>query len=404
MKIVFFSNSITMGGMESHLLNLACEFTRQDDCQVMQVILPTAAALNPLEEALTANGIQTVRLTLNGYQSLAERLHSFFRLVRLLKDSRADIFHQQRTGPFHGKWAALAARAAGVPVVIATEHNAPLTPLSHGSGWSGSAKQWINRAADGLLDRLIVVSQENFQRQVALGHRKAHFMKLVYNGIDLARFTHRASPEKTAALRQSLGIPAATRLVGFTGRLHPDKGVGDFLDMLAMLDSSVCGLVVGDGPLADALHQQADDLGLSRRIIFTGYRTDVDAMLSLRDVVVLPSRVEPFGLVVVEALASGHPVVATRVGGVPEIITDGQSGLLVTPGDTAGLAAGVQRILDDPALAAHLCTAGQTAAAKFSLKAMAVHTLQVYAEAAGRRSFRGDKTPLALRTERHKEQ
>ena len=390
LNVALFSNSIVMGGMESHVLTLAHGLQGQPwpggEVRVF-VILPEAAELDPLDQSLHQAGVRTFRLTLIGGQPGAERLQKMRRLAAILKDEKVEVFHQHRTGPFHGKWAVLAARLAGTPVAIATEHNAP-------DQQSRQGQRLLNGAADRLLDRLIVVSEENRQRQLRLAGRSERLLTVVHNGIDLQRFQG-ADPQAGSRLRRALDLPQAAQVIGFVGRLHPVKGAADFLQALAALEvrhPDLYGLVVGSGEQRDELRRQAQALGVAQRVRFTGFRSDIPELLRAMDIFILPSHDEPFGLVVAEAMAAGLPVVATRVGGVPEIIEHEQTGLLVSPRCPDEIASAVDGLLQAPEQAARLAEAGRQHAGQcFSREVMVEKTLAVYLEACARRSRTGVK-------------
>ena len=144
-------------------------------------------------------------------------------------------------------------------------------------------------------------------------------------------------------------------------------------------------ILVGDGELRGELEAQAGSLGLASHVHFTGWRHDVGEMLALADVFVLPSKSEGFGRVLVEAMAMGRAVVATNVGGIPDIVLDGETGLLVEPANPVALAHAVRALFDEPARAARLGAAGRTRAeSTFSLGAHVDAVERVYDEVLGR--------------------
>lgn len=162
-----------------------------------------------------------------------------------------------------------------------------------------------------------------------------------------------ACPDKLdgADIRAALDIPPGARLVGIVGRLDVDKGHLDTLRAFALLAPNhpdTYLLIVGVGPLAESLRDEARALGVSEQVRFTGWRNDVPALLGEMDVFVHPSRREPFGLAIAEACAAGLPVIAYAEGGVPEIIVHGETGWLAPPGDIAGLAEHIERVLATP--------------------------------------------------------
>jgi glycosyltransferase involved in cell wall biosynthesis len=181
---------------------------------------------------------------------------------------------------------------------------------------------------------------------------------VIRNGIVMARFAKREPNER---LRRDLGIPLSARLVAVFSRLNRMKGVQYFLDaaiVLAARFPDVWFLVAGDGGSRNELEEHARQLGLGQRIVFTGFRTDVPDLLSEATISVLPSLSEGTSNTLLESMAAGIPVIATRVGGNIEVVEDEVSGLLVPPRDSAALVAATGRLLEDPGMALRLGQAG----------------------------------------------
>jgi glycosyltransferase involved in cell wall biosynthesis len=181
---------------------------------------------------------------------------------------------------------------------------------------------------------------------------------VIRNGITLSKASGK---QRSAVLRRELEIPLSARVVAVFSRLNRMKGVEYFLDAAMVLAGrfpDVHFLVVGDGGSKPELEEHARRLGLERRIVFTGFRSDVPDLLSEAAISVLPSLSEGTSNTLLESMAAGIPVVATRVGGNPEVVEDGVSGLLVPPRDSAALAAATGRLLEDPDLALRLGRAG----------------------------------------------
>jgi len=215
-------------------------------------------------------------------------------------------------------------------------------------------------------------------------------LALIPGAIDTAEFAAAgADAARRAAVRAEWGLDDAAAAapgcaVGVVGRLVGGKGHGCFLAAAARLaDTPAVAkfLIVGEGPERAALEAEAGRLGVADgRVLFTGFRDDVPAVLAALDILVLPSTdAEVLPLVVMEALAAGRPVVATSVGGVPEMIEDGVSGLLVPPGDADALAAALRRLTGDATLRARLAGAGRECVERrFTLARMVSETERVY--------------------------
>jgi glycosyltransferase involved in cell wall biosynthesis len=202
---------------------------------------------------------------------------------------------------------------------------------------------------------------------------------VIRNGIALSNFARR---ERSAVLRSELGFPPSARLVAVFSRLNPMKGVEYFLDAASIVAErfpDVRFLVAGDGGSRKELEDRARRLGLEARIVFTGFRSDVRELLSEAAISVLPSLSEGTSNTLLESMAAGLPVVATQVGGNPEVIEDGVSGLLVPPRDSAEIAAAVGRLLEDEGFARRLGQAGMRRVSElFSLSGSVQQTEHLY--------------------------
>lgn len=228
---------------------------------------------------------------------------------------------------------------------------------------------WLDRLAALLPARgIITLSRDCEQAQQRVWPRRP--LQLVYPGASLERFDA-VRQESPAALRASLGLPADGALIGIVGRLQRWKGMHVLVDALASVRQThpnsrvviVGGVHEYEPDYADALRAQVRRLGLEEAVVFAGFQPDVPRWMQAMDVLVHASDREPFGIVVVEAMALGKPVIAGAEGGPAEVITPGVNGLLAPYGNAAALAAAIQRFLDDPALAA-TCAAGAAVRAR----------------------------------------
>jgi glycosyltransferase involved in cell wall biosynthesis len=227
--------------------------------------------------------------------------------------------------------------------------------------------------ANHFADRVIANSQASADALIAQGGQ-ADKVRVVHNGIASEPFD-RVTDEQAAALRGELGLGDAP-VVGVFGRLSEWKGQHVALNALAPLPSVHLLLVgealFGEEAYASRLREQADALGMAHRVHFLGFRTDVPRLMRLAQIVLHTSIApEPFGRVIVEGMLARRPVVATRAGGVEEILRDGVTGVLVPPGDIAALTAAVSGLLADPEGAARIAAAARAhAEAHFTVAAM----------------------------------
>jgi glycosyltransferase involved in cell wall biosynthesis len=223
------------------------------------------------------------------------------------------------------------------PAIISTVHSSRIRCVDD--------RQTI-RQLTPLMDRLIVVSRA-IEEKVHEEGRVGAPVSLIHNGVDLQRYKHQ---QPCCTLHDEYGIPEDAPIVGVVARLEAEKGHRTLIDAWPEVLAAVPNawlLVVGEGSERDALEAEAASLGVNERVVFTGRREDVPAVTAALDVAVLPSYREAQGLSVLEAMALSRPVVASNVGGIPEMIEDGVTGLLVPPNDCDALAAALIKLLTD---------------------------------------------------------
>lgn len=238
----------------------------------------------------------------------------------------------------------VAARCARVPVVVHTYHGR--VEEIHGGSLGSRVLRWCEGMAAGLTDGLVAVSGDTARLALSSGIGTPRQFAVIHNGIDIASFQGVEAGET---------LPDAIRgklLIGAVGSLTREKGFDVLLDSFSRLagnrpDVHLC--LLGDGPLRQSLEAQAGALGVADRVCLPGHVTDVRPWLSAFELMVVPSRSEGLPMVVLEAMASGRAVVATRVGGIPEVVQDGCTGLLVPPENAAALAAAMGDSLGDAA-------------------------------------------------------
>lgn len=251
--------------------------------------------------------------------------------------------------------------------------------------WMKRSARWAMRHADALVG----VSRYVAQTLVDGGHAP-HKVHAVLNAIDSAQWDPHV---EGGPVRRELGIPATAPVVVSIGRLYRWKGQGELVRALAEVRREIPDvrlvLVGEDDPLASPggksfeseLRALARELGLADRVIFTGFRKDIAALLAASDLLALPSGGEPFGLVYLEAMAMKRPVLAQASGGAPEVIDHGKSGLLCAPGDPGNLAANLCSLLRDPPLRAKMGEYGRRQVeTRFTPERMGMETASIYRE------------------------
>ena len=281
------------------------------------------------------------------------------RLALLIRRERPQILHTHtaKAGTV-GRVAALLAGRAGPPIVVHTFHGHVLR------GYFGPLRSRFFRALERILARhttvLVAVSPQVRDDLVRLRVAPPEKFAVVRLGIELDERV--ASGDGRSETRRYLGIPDGRFAVGWVGRMTAVKRGDDVLEGFRLLrergvEATLC--LVGDGPDRPHLERRAHELGIIRDTLFLGYQEDVGSLYAAFDALVLPSGNEGTPVSVIEALAAGRPVVATKVGGVPDVVRDGEDGFLVRPGATDELADRLTRLARDPALRERLGSAGR---------------------------------------------
>jgi glycosyltransferase involved in cell wall biosynthesis len=323
------------------------------------VICSTRRSLPDAVEAVREAGIEV--LELDRVSKL--QVWRWLPLLRLLRSGRIDVVHAHKFGS--NLWLALLSPLGTVPVLVAHEHS-----------WSFAGRP-LRRLADRLLiaraaTKIVAVSPADRMRMIELEGIPPDKVVFIPNGIP------DTVPGNRERVRRALRVGPAETVVGTVCGLRREKDLPTALRALGRVSAhrpEVRFVVVGDGPERAPLERLADDLGV--RAIFVGHRpnTQVPGLLAAMDVVVLSSRFEGMPLAVLEWMAAGKAIVASRVGGIPSILADGKEALLVTPGDEAAFAAAIDRLLGDP---------------------LERHRLGAAAQRRQRRDFRFEKTLAAI--------
>ncbi len=385
-RLVTFVNGFYVGGTERHVVNLGKSLDRSQ----FDIRLACFRRLGQfLEEA------EACRLPIWEYpiDSLHNRrtLGQQWRFARDLRRHRIQIVHTYNFYP--NVFALPAARLACAPLVVASIRDTGVyqTPM----------QKRVQRLACRMAD-CIVVNAEAVRRWLVGEGYQPRKIVVIRNGVDLSKF----EPEGDGCrVRQEIGIPQGAPIVAVVSRLHELKGLDDFLEAAALLAArhrEARFLVVGgslamkdgaavtDDAYSESLARMARHLGIADRVVFTGFRLDVAALLREVAVSVLPSLSEGLSNVLLESMAAGVPVVTTPVGGSPEAVVDGVTGFLVPTRNPGALARAIDPLLADPGLARRLGEAGRRRIVEhFSLDGMTRATERLYRSLLARRRFQG---------------
>ena len=367
--VVHIIDGLGRGGAE-RLLTLYAPELQQQGFRVEVVVLKVKDG-NPEAARLTEAGIGVHFVPLGKLRNLRQISAALQRISSL----RPTVIHTHlEAATFLGGLARLWLR---VPV-ISTLHT-----LEHPDGLNRhSARRWVvNRLLTGVYDRVICLSDAILNMARKNGLPRAPLVALA-NGIPLPA---RDLPRK--GLRSPLGIPANVPLIITVAVLRPLKGIDYLIAAMPAIRETVADahlLIVGDGPERGPLEAAARSFGLEQAITFAGYREDVADLLREADVFVLPTLWDALPTVVIEAMAASLPIVASSVGGLPDMVRDGVEGRLVAPKDVAALASSVTSILADPAQRVSLGkNARQRAESEFSLEGQVARLATIYSTVGG---------------------
>lgn len=362
----------TSGGMQTHITGLLAEL---DSSRYEPVVISPRAP--KLFAFLDDIGIEYHEVEMSDSLSpKADFITARFVAKKLLK-IKPSLLH------IHGNKAAmigwLATHLRPVKRTVITVHNFP-SNLNSTSKMYPIVKQ-ANRVVFNSAKRIIAVSSEIrrcLEKDIGVDERK---VTVIPNGIDIIKWAFYRHIDRHL-VKEELGLADSTVLIGAVGRLVPFKGFNILLKSLRRIIDNYPNaylIILGDGPLRDTLEEQAKELGIAQYIKFLGFVDEPGRYMSALDVFVLPSINEPFGIVLLEAMAMGIPVVSTRSGGVLDIIEDGVTGLLAEPGDDKSLAESIERLLGDEDLRGQLAKNCQLAVQhRFTIKSMADKTFKVY--------------------------
>ncbi|HIJ75078.1 MAG TPA: glycosyltransferase family 4 protein [Candidatus Hydrogenedentes bacterium] len=306
---------------------------------------PTSGREGTIEGRIQAAGIPIIRepMLVRSAAPMRDGL-ALGRLTRLFKRKQYDIVHTHTSkAGFIGR---LAAARARVPIVVHTPHG----NIFHGyfPRWLTRLFVWMERHAARRTDRIIALTAGGIEQHLAEGIGRREQYVSIFSGVDFDGYD--AARARRQEVRRGLGCPRHAFLVGGIGRLEPIKGFSYFVTAAQSIAAALPEtrfVLAGDGSLGRELRAQAAALG--ERFQFLGLRDDVAELMAAMDVCIVPSLNEGMGRVVLEAGAAGTPVVASNVGGIPDIVDDGTTGLLVPPRDAASIVVAVVALGRDPA-------------------------------------------------------
>ena len=304
-------------------------------------------------------------------------LKAFFALIKILRHERPDIVHTHTSkAGILGRWAAFFAR---VPIIIHTPHGHVFW------GYSGRCQTLfyiiLERLTACITDKIIALTQQEKKDHLHFHIASEDKFSVVHSGINLDKFFN--TSVDSAGMKRELGIPEDNLVVGTAGRLTPVKGHRYLIEAarkIMNIRPDTTFVFLGDGELLDELKNIASKLGIEENVRFPGWRLDVAEVMSIFNIFVLPSLNEGMGRVLVEAMALGKPIVASNVGGIPDLVVDGENGFLVPTGDVETMVARINDLLESMEKREKMGENGKKIAVNFSADVMVQKIDRLYVE------------------------
>ena len=357
MKIVHVETGMNLYGGALQVLYLLRGLKDISETENILVCPPGSDIASPASDAARVRGVP-MRGDLD--------IPFLLRLTRIIRDEKPDIvhLHSRRGADLFG---GVASRLTGTRCLLTRRVDNP-EPRS------------LVMAKYRLYDRIITISQgilEVLEKEGVPGEK----LTCVHSAVDTEKYALPPDPER---FRAEFNIPEGTRTCGTVAQFIPRKGHRFLLRAVPEIFKArpeTIFLFFGKGPLENLLKQECSTAGISDRVIFTGFREDLHLILPCLNILVHPALMEGLGVSLLQAAAAGVPIIGTRVGGIPEAVTDGVNGLLVPPEDSPAITRAVLRLLGDSALAMRMGSEGRRIAKeRFSIEAMVKGNLEVYRE------------------------
>ncbi len=368
-KILHIITRLDRGGSADNTL-LSCIGQRRRGSSVTLAAGLGITEESPLRLQAESEGVKLVRVpslvrAVRPHRDLA----ALWACYRLIREERFDLVHTHTSKA--GIVGRLAARLAGRPRIVHTPHGHVFY------GYFGPITTrlfvWAERLMARWTDAIVTLTDREAEEHLAWGVGRPSQFVTIFSGTPTPEGAGPAPPAERSARRKALGLPENGPLIGSVGRLDPVKGHGTLVRAFARVlgqhpDAHL--VLAGEGECRPACEALARELGAGERVRFLGWRDDVKELLGAMDLFVLPSLNEGMGRAVVEAMAAGLAVVATRVGGVPQVVAEGVTGVLVPPEDPASLAEAIGRLLSRPGERQAMGQAGRQRAPAFSAERM----------------------------------
>ena len=384
-KVLHIITRLDMGGSAQNTL-LSCKKLSRDYRLVLVHGLALESKMTRCEKWVVAKGVSEAERSGVKVISLptmvrsiqpVKDLKALHSLYRLIKRENPDIVHTHSSKA--GVLGRLAAKLAGVPHIVHTPHG----HVFYGHFHPAAARifLWIERVFAMFTDRIVALTEGEKNDYVNLAVCPPSKLLKIHSGVDLKHFTQ--TNEDVAEKKKALGIRPTGPVIGFVGWLLSIKGPMYLLKAMESVwraHPNTTLVFVGKGDLDQKLKAEAGKMNVDGRVKFLGWRPDVEEIMPIFDIFVLPSLNEGMGRVLVEAMVAGKPIVASRVGGIPDLVKHNENGLLVPPADAAALANSLNQLLDDPNTAERIGAQGRSSCHRLSLDAMIEKIDKMYSE------------------------
>ena len=370
-RIIWIIDSLKPGGAEQLMPMMLTHFDRES--YEHRVCVLQVRKGNPVALELENHGIPVDLVLVRKMRNPI----NIFHLLKYLKIHSPDLVHTQLE--FSDILGNIAAKMIHIPSV-STLHTLEVPQKRKYAYWRLNLKWFVLKY---FCDAILTVSKKTREHHLQYGKLPQHKIKTIYNGIQLSRFQKR-NQHSLDQIKLELGLKSHNIVITTVAVLREQKGIQYMFKALPEILRHIPNLtylVVGDGKYATSLQDLVAELHINNHVIFAGHRTDIPDILALSDLFVLPSLGDALPTVLIEALAAETPVIATQVGGIPEIIEDGSNGLLVPSSDSKSLAEACLKILKDRELSHRLTANGlETAKHRFDVKVQVGQLENLYTE------------------------
>jgi glycosyltransferase involved in cell wall biosynthesis len=374
-KIIHIITRLDMGGSAQNTLLTCKELSGKYEIILVHG-LAHESGMSDLEKNIVENGIENAKT--QGIRVI--QLPSLVRSIRPIKDFKALLvlvwlIFKEKPNIVHthsskaGILGRLAAKMAFVPNIIHTPHGHVF--YGHFGAFASKMFLWIEKLFSRFTDRIVALTDGEKNDYEKLYVCPSEKLLKIHSGVDVAQYMQ--ANGNMVEKRRSLGLDQNEAVIGFVGWLLPIKGPVYLIKAMEYVwpEYPEASLVfVGKGHLDVDLRAQALRMNANGRVKFLGWREDIVEIMTIFDMLVLPSLNEGMGRVLVEAMAAGKPVVASRVGGIPDLVRNDETGYLVPPADAEALADGIKKLLDDPEKAWEMGQRGKEYCRQFSIEAM----------------------------------